>query len=234
MIPIRDSVRCERRPLVLAVLIAVNAGAFLFQQTLSPAESIALAYHYGVVPLRYSDPAWAELRGLDPGDYFPFLSSVFLHGGWLHILINMWSLWIFGRAVEDRLGPLRFAAFYLLCGLAAGATHAFFASRSPLPALGASGAIAGVIGAYATTFPRAQVVLLVPVLFYPLFFRMPALLFALIWFALQILEGAQQALAPAVAGGIAWWAHVGGFLSGIALMRLMHSGARGPWFQARS
>ena len=229
MIPIRDSVPCRRPTPVVAGLIAVNALVFLMVWSLPPQGVAAVIGDYALIPLRYTEPAWARAKGLDPTDYAPFLTNTFLHGGWLHVILNMWTLWIFGCAVEDRLGAARFTLLYFASGIIASASHFAFNAASPVPALGASGAIAGVIGAYAVRFPRARVVLLVPVLFLPLLFQVPALAFAAIWFALQVLQGAQEILAPTMAGGIAWWAHVGGFLAGVGLILVLRPPpGRGP------
>jgi membrane associated rhomboid family serine protease len=164
-------------------------------------------------------PALARSVGLDPNDYWPLLTNAFLHGGWLHIIFNMWTLYIFGPALEDRLGSVRFAILYLLAGVAASATHALFNAASMVPALGASGAIAGVIAAYAVRFPYAWVRILVPIVFIPLFFSIPAIAFAGIWFFMQLLQGANELFSPFQLGaGIAWWAHIGGFVAGWVLL----------------
>lgn len=147
----------------------------------------------------------------------PFLTNTFLHGGWLHLILNMWTLWIFGPAVEDRMGPGRFAVFYLLCGILASLAHALFNAGSMVPALGASGAIAGVIGCYTRMFPFARLVIVIPILFIPLFFEIPALTFAAVWFVMQVVPGLFSLIQPHDLGGIAWWAHIGGFLTGVLL-----------------
>ena len=142
---------------------------------------------------------------------------MFLHGGWMHIIGNMWTLWIFGDNVEDRMGPLRFVCFYLLCGLAAGLVHWFTNPDSTLPTVGASGAIAGVLGAYFFLFPYARVIVLIPVLFLPFFFELPALVYLGFWALSQVLSGTLSLVGPREVGGVAWWAHVGGFMAGIVL-----------------
>ncbi len=186
------------------------------------------------MPRRYLFPLWGELNGLSPLDLTPFITNTFLHGGWLHIILNLWTLYIFGPALEDRLGPVRFLALYLLAGLAASLTHAVFNATSPVPVLGASGAIAGVIAAYAVRFPYAWVRVIVPILFIPLFFSIPALVFAGIWFFMQVFQGASELMSPfASAGGIAWWAHIGGFVAGWVLLPLLEPSSasgkgRGP------
>jgi membrane associated rhomboid family serine protease len=140
-----------------------------------------------------------------------------LHGGWVHIIGNMWTLWIFGDNVEDRMGPMRFLFFYLLCGLAAGLIHCFANPESTLPTVGASGAIAGVMGAYFFLFPRSRVIVLIPILFIPFFFEVPAMIYIGFWALLQFFSGTLSLASADYVGGVAWWAHVGGFLTGILL-----------------
>src|SRR5262249_10212506 len=153
--------------------------------TLSKESLENFFYLFGLVPMRYTHPDWAQSVGLSTYNYWPFLTHMFLHGGWLHILGNMWVLWIFGDNVEDRMGSARFLIFYLLCGFIAGATQTAVTSESTVPSVGASGAIAGVMGAYLFMFPTSRVVVLVPILFFPLFFELPAVLFLGLWFFLQ-------------------------------------------------
>ena len=214
MFPVDSAVPHRYPPFVTWGLVLVNGLAFLYQLSLSPAELEAFLYRWALVPARYSDPLWAYERGLAPDNYLPFLTNTFLHGGWFHILSNMWMLWVFGPAVEDRLGKVRFLVFYLSAGIGASIAHALANWDSPIPALGASGAISGVVGAYVRLFPRARLIVLVPVLFLPLFFEVPAVLFALIWFLLQLIQGVGQFFAPEIGGGVAWWAHIGGFVIG--------------------
>src|SRR6266481_1710918 len=150
-------------------LIGINGGIFLYELTLTPHDLQGLFYLFGIVPARYTHPDWARWVGLPIDDYWPFLTSMFLHGGWAHIIGNMWALWIFGENVEDSMGPVSFLLFYLLCGLAAGIVHAYTNADSTMPTVGASGAIAGVMGAYFFLFPYSRVVVLVPVFFFPFF-----------------------------------------------------------------
>jgi membrane associated rhomboid family serine protease len=220
-------------------LIGANVVVFLYLLGLGETERQSFLYRHALVPLRYFSPRWGLHHGLPPTDLSPFLTNIFLHGGWLHLILNMWTLYIFGPALEDRLGPARFAVLYLAAGIAASAAHALFNASSALPALGASGAIAGVIAAYAVRFPYAWVQILVPVLFIPLFFSIPAIVFAGIWFFMQLVQGTGALLVPFSGGGIAWWAHIGGFVAGWLLLavldrrrggapgRLRYNG--GPW-----
>lgn len=221
MIPIRDSIVVRTTPSVVYALIIANALVFLFQISMTGLIGREFIYEYALVPLRYANPDWAVYQGLSPNDYFPFVSSFFMHGGWLHILLNMWTLYIFGSSVESRYGSVAFFVFYMLCGLAANIAHFYFNQSSPVPVLGASGAVAGVMGAYAMTFPRARLIMLFPIVFIPLFFELPALSFVVLWFGLQVLQGAVEMLRPSMGGGIAWWAHIGGFIAGIALLPLL-------------
>ena len=221
MFPLRDTIPSRRAPLVTWGLIALNCLVFAYQMTV-PEGSIPRLFHlWGMVPARFSSPGWAAEAGYPPSLALPFMTSMFLHGGFFHLLSNMWTLWIFGDNVEDRMGRPRYLAFYLLCGLAAGLVHWLTNLDSTVPTIGASGAIAGVLGAYLVLYPRARVVTLVPLFFWPLFFEIPALVYLGFWFVSQLLSGASaMASGAAGAGGIAWWAHVGGFLAGLAVHRL--------------
>ncbi|MCB1054347.1 MAG: rhomboid family intramembrane serine protease [Acidobacteria bacterium] len=216
MFPIRDNVPARRPPVATLVIIGVNTLVFLFELTLNQAQMQGLFYHYGLVPARLTNPLWAAQTGLG-FSLLPFLTTQFLHGGWFHLLGNMWMLWIFGDNVEDRLGSGRFIVFYLTCGGAAGLLHFLTNWSSTVPAVGASGAIAGVLGAYFLLHPGARVLTLIPVFFYPLFVEIPAAVFLGLWFLMQLFSGAVALLGPG--GGIAWWAHIGGFLAGMLWVR---------------
>ncbi len=227
MFPIRDTIPSRTPPVMTWLLIFANALVFLFELSLSEQELERLFYLFGLVPARYSHPEWALWVGFPIGDYWPFLTSMFLHGDWMHFVGNMWTLWIFGDNVEDRMGPVRFLIFYLLCGLAAGLTHYWTNMDSTIPTVGASGAISGVMGAYLILYPYAQVITLFPVFFYPVFFEVPAVLYLGIWFYSQFLSGVFSLLGPRQVGGIAWWAHMGGFVAGM-LLRFFFVQARRP------
>ena len=215
MIPLRDIQRSQSIPFVNYLLIAINVVAFLWELGLGKDLEKAF-FLYGLVPLRYSDPTLASRFTLLE-QAIPFLTSMFLHGGLFHLLGNMWSLFIFGDNVEDRLGHLRYLLFYLTCGLVAGVTHLMTNLRSPIPTIGASGAISGVMGAYFLLFPTARVLTLVPFFFFFQFVELPAFLFLGIWFLIQILSAG---VSSGGAGGVAWWAHIGGFLGGMILVKL--------------
>jgi len=218
MIPVMDSIPSRNTPIAMYGIILVNALVFFFEIQLPTGSRDQLFYVLGLVPARYTHPAWAQFVGFAADDYWPFLTSMFLHGGWLHIIGNMWMLYIFGDNVEDRMGPVGFLAFYLLCGIAAAVVHTWTNPTSTIPTVGASGAVAGVMGAYFVLFPRAQVVTLIPIFFYPLFVAFPAFVFIGMWAFIQFYNGTLSiwTLDPNV-GGIAWWAHVGGFAAGVIL-----------------
>jgi membrane associated rhomboid family serine protease len=220
LIPLRDTIPHRHKPVMTWTLIAINVAIFLYELSLPPQDLEQLFYMFGVVPARYSHPEWAQLAGLRVDDYWPFLTSMFLHGGWAHLIGNMWALWIFGDNVEDRMGPFRFLGFYLLTGLIAGVTHYLTNAASTVPTVGASGAIAGVLGAYFVMYPRARIIVLLPIFFFPFFFELPAVAYLLFWFLSQIIGGTIAGLSSAQVGGVAFWAHVGGFVAGIVLHRL--------------
>jgi len=218
VIPIRDNVPRRTFPFVNVALVAANAWAFAREIMLGPALDKFLL-RWGLVPLRYAQAG--TLAKLGAKLYFgPFLTSMFLHGSFLHILSNMWVLLIFGGSVEDRFGHARYLLFYVFAGIAAGLTQIWFSWGSPLPTIGASGAIAGVMGAYFFLYPWARVTVMVPlIIFFPTF-ETPAFLFLGLWLWTQISSGMALAGAGEL-GGVAWWAHVGGFVSGAVLLLLM-------------
>jgi membrane associated rhomboid family serine protease len=213
MFPIRTNVPTRHEAFLTWLIIAANAVIFLFEESLSANEQAALLYRFALLPARYQDPSVASSLSA----YWPLLTSTFLHGGWLHLIVNMWALALFGPAIEDRLGHARFLLFYLACGVAGSLTYLLLSPSSNIPVLGASGAIAGVLGSYTLLFPFARVIVLVPILFLPLFFSIPAIVFTLLWLATQLLSGVVQLFSPEGSGGIAWWAHVGGFVAGLLL-----------------
>ncbi len=228
MIPIKDTIHSRTFPWVNWLLVAVNVLVFvLIELPLSQSGLDQLVSTYGVTPDLCAAPIMKGLTGgalpglgtLIKGCGIPLITSMFLHGGWLHIIGNMWVLIIFGDNVEDRMGSLGYLAFYMICGVVSGLTQAFIAPSSNVPAIGASGAIAGVLAAYLVLYPRARVVTLVPIIIIPWFINIPAIIFILIWFALQFFSGL-AALGAGASGGVAYWAHVGGFICGLLLVRL--------------
>jgi membrane associated rhomboid family serine protease len=219
MIPIRNAVPSRYPPTITWFLIATNCLVFLLQNSLSPAELEEFLRDFALIPARYT--AGLAYGDLSLADLFPFFTMMFLHGGWLHLILNMWTLWLFGPTVEDRLGHGRYLAFYLACGLAASMAHVAFNPTSVVPALGASGAIAGVLGCYMRLFPLARVVVVVPIIFIPLFFEVYAFVFVGLWFLIQLFQGTAELFMPSASGGVAWWAHVGGFVAGLGLGPLL-------------
>lgn len=219
MFPIRDTIPSRHVPLMTWTLIGINVLVFVYQIGLPEGQLGRLIYSFGLVPARYFSPEWSLSVGLPRLAAWPFFSSMFLHGGFLHLILNVWTLWIFGDNVEDRMGPLRFLAFYLACGLVAGLAHLAFNLTSTVPTIGASGAIAGVLGAYLILYPGARVVIMIPIFFWPIFFELPAFIYLGFWFVSQFLSAAASTSGAAGSGGIAWWAHIGGFVAGLVLHR---------------
>ncbi|HVN53991.1 MAG TPA: rhomboid family intramembrane serine protease [Anaerolineaceae bacterium] len=213
MIPLKDTIRSATFPLTNWIFIILNAIVFLYELTLSPARLELFIQNYGLVP--------AHVNPLNPVSLLPFLTSMFIHSGWFHILSNMWVLFIFGDNVEDRMGSGRYFFFYLLSGFAAGLLQYFVMPTSEVPSIGASGAIAGVLGAYFLFYPRARVLTLIPIIIIPWFVEIPAIVYLGFWFVSQLFSGLLSLGAPAAqSGGVAWWAHVGGFLFGLIAARL--------------
>jgi len=214
MLPIRDLNPSRTRPVVNVLLIAANVLVFFFELSLGPRlEGFLMASAF--VPARAFEGGGAAL-------VTSALLSMFLHGGWGHLLGNMLFLWIFGDNVEDRLGHVRYLFFYLLCGYAATFAHAFFNAGSSMPAIGASGAISGVLGAYLFLYPTARIVTVIWLFIFVRFVEIPALVYLPFWFLLQFFSGVQslRAADPAMGGGVAWFAHIGGFIAGPILLLL--------------
>ena len=203
VIPLRDVIPSRTTPFVTVGIIAANALAFWFELSLPAGTRQVLICDFGIVPAAF---AWPTL-----------LSSMFLHGGWLHIIGNMWFLWIFGDNVEDRLGHGRYLAFYLLCGAVAGIAQALVSPDSYIPTIGASGAIAGVMGAYFVLYPRSRVLTLIWLFVFVDIVEIPAVFFLGFWFLMQLFSGVGSVAQTAGNhGGVAFWAHVAGFLFGVA------------------
>jgi rhomboid family protein len=221
MIPLMNTIPSRRLAVMTYTLIAINCAVFLFQIGLSPRGLERFLYTFALIPARYFAPLPFGEADLTLFDYLPFITAMFLHGGWMHLIFNMWSLYLFGRTVEDRLGPGRYLAFFLACGVLAGVTHAMFNATSPVPVVGASGAIAGVMGCFIRLFPWARIIVLVPVIFVPFFFELPAMAFIGLWFVIQVLQGVTELFATSTGAGVAWWAHIGGFVGGLAFGSLL-------------
>ncbi len=227
MLPLRDNIPSRYPPVMTVGLIILSTLVFLFTITL-PAETVRkIFFLYGLVPARVLAPGLLSVQAGPGARFFPFISSMFLHGNWSHLISNMWALWLFGDNIEDRLGSFRFLVFYLFSGIVAGVIHILANPSGQVPAIGASGAVAGVMGAYFLLYPTAKIVTLVPVFFFPMFLNIPALLYLGGWFFMQLFQGAISFLGPGAAGGIAWWAHVGGFLTGLVMIRRFLRGVRG-------
>lgn len=232
MIPLRDDNPTTQVPVVTLALIAACTGVFLLQGAGQEVLDDVTA-RFSMVPARvFGEDAVLELSTgygrsssvrLPPAavnEWLTLLTCTFLHGSWLHLIGNVWILWIFGDNVEERFGRVKYLLFYLLCGVLASATHLFTDPRSPVPTVGASGAIAGVMGAYIVLYPHARVHALLPIGFFLQFVVVPAWVFLGIWFALQVIPGLATLGAEAV-GGVAWWAHIGGFVAGAVAALLM-------------
>ena len=221
MIPLRDENPSTTVPVVTRILIAINVAAFIYEVVLGPVLKPFLM-EWGLVPerltlaLRYREEPWL-VAGLT------LVSSMFLHGGWMHLIGNMWYLWVFGDNVEDRFGHAGYLLFYLAAGVIAGLTQVAINPLSSLPTVGASGAIAGVLGAYAVAFPRARVITLVPLFIFIQIIPLPALVVLGLWFVIQFFSG-WLTLGSAMSGGIAFWAHIGGFAFGALAMLLLARG----------
>lgn len=219
MIPLRDANPSRQFPAVTYGIIAACVVAFLYELLLGP-ELRVWILHYGIVPVRYTR-ADVAARFTLADQAIPFVTTLFLHGGWMHLIGNMWVLHIFGDNVESALGRGRYLVFYLLCGLAASVLHIVTNPASRIPTIGASGAIAGVMGAYFVLYPRAKVLTFVPIFFYFTLIELPAYVFLGLWFLMQFFSGTFSLMGGgAQVGGVAWWAHIGGFIAGMVLLRI--------------
>jgi len=219
MIPLKDDIPARRFPVVNISLIGVNIAVFLFEWASGPHIN-QLIMRFGFVPARFSSMySWDYL---DISRYTTIFTSLFLHGSLFHVLANMWVLWIFGDNVEDCMGRLRYLIFFFLCGIASVVAQALSNPDSTLPLVGASGAISGVLGAYFLTYPRARILTLVPIFILFYLIDLPAFIFLGLWFFIQFVSGYASMMAKdaATGGGIAWWAHVGGFGAGVVLVHL--------------
>ena len=211
MFPLYDTVRSRTFPFINLTIILANVLAFVYELRMDPATLKEFIFAWGLIPARFlSDPSmgWRTI-----------FSSMFLHGGWFHIINNMWVLLIFGDNVEARMGKIRYLFFYLLSGVAAGLLQTYILPTSTTPMIGASGAVAGVLGAYLILFPHSRIASLVPILFIFTIVEIPAMLFLLFWFFSQLYSG-WLAIQGGSGSGIAWWAHIGGFAFGVLMVFL--------------
>ena len=227
MIPVSDTVRSRTTPYVNVALILVNVSVFIYELTLSQLDVNLFFIDHGVIPARLVD--WVEHpSGL--GQPLTVVTSAFIHGGWLHLIGNMLYLWVFGDNVEDALGHLRYLVFYLLSATAAVALQVALDQNSLIPMVGASGAIAGVLGAYLVLYPRAVVGVVIPIIWFFGPLPVPAIFLIIFWFVLQLFAGvATIGTATGASEGVAVWAHVGGFLAGFLIVLLLR-----PFIPARS
>jgi len=213
MIPLRDTQPSYTFPFVTVSIIVLNVLAFLYEFSMDPYELNFFIAHYGLIPTRFQ---WMDV-----------LTSIFLHGGWMHLIGNMWFLWIYGDNIEDILGHAQYLIFYLLCGIAATMVHVVFNFDSRVPTVGASGAIAGVMGAYVVKFPHSRITTLVPVFVFLTTMEIPAYFILLYWFVIQFFSGVGSVGHSHLSqGGVAWFAHIGGFLAGIVLILVMRTNDR--------
>ncbi len=208
MIPIRDEIKTHRTPLVNYALIVVNVLVFLWM-FLNSSNLESIYYEYALIPSNF-------LNGIDAGDITDILTSMFMHGGWMHLLGNMLYLWIFGDNIEDRLGHIGYLIFYLAGGVAAALLQVVISPSSGIPMLGASGAIAAVLGAYLVMYPNSRVYTFVPIGFFARLTLMPAIIVLGLWFVLQLLSGVGS-LGALDQGGTAYFAHIGGFIFGLVV-----------------
>ncbi len=238
ILPVGSTAPRERTAWTTYTIITLSTAAFLWQQSLAQPDSLRFLVEFALIPRRYSDPQWAIWHGLDPANRLPYLTMALLHGGWLHLILNMWTLWLFGRAVESRIGWPRFLLLYLLVGLAAAWAHVQVYPTSSSPVIGASGAVAGVLGAHLWLFVRSRVVVFVLVVVIPLFLRLPAVWFGLAWLGLQLYMGTTALTQPAGGTNVAWWAHIGGCVAGLIAAPVLAPprrrppappGPAGPW-----
>lgn len=216
MIPLYDTIPGRYRPVMTLTIIAINVVVFFMEITLPPSVLDQLISVYGFTPSHLTTS----------NHFISLFTAMFLHGGWMHIIGNMWALWLFGNNVEDRMGPWRFLMFYLVTGFLASLTHYYINPLSNVPVVGASGAIAGVMGAYFILYPRARVLTLIPIIIFPWFVEIPAFIYLGFWVLSQIFSGTMSLIAASAAGTVAFWAHVGGFAGGMFLHRLFFSPSR--------
>jgi membrane associated rhomboid family serine protease len=215
MIPLKDDAPSSTFPFVILLLIFINIILFLHEVSLGKSLEPFIR-NYAIIPTHFF-----SFKTHNFSRFYPLITSTFLHGSWLHLLGNMWFLWIFGDNIEHRMGHLRFPFFYLVCGIVSGLVHIYINPGSSIPSIGASGAISGILGAYFVLYPFSRVNTLVPIFFFFYFVKLPAFFFLGLWFLIQFFSGAiSLSSTEAMTGGVAWWAHIGGFVAGIILLPL--------------
>jgi len=220
MIPLRDNAAPRRLTLANTILIAANLAAFIYELSLGP-RVVDFVGRFAMVPAEVTNSLSMHPLGASLRPATTILTSMFLHGGIWHVLGNMLYLFIFGAAVEYRMGASRYAAFYFASGIAAALATILIAPESRVPVIGASGAIAGVLGAYFIFYPRGRITTILPIFIFIQVIEIPAVIYLLLWFAIQLYAGIAAGQQGAAMGGVAWWAHVGGFLFGLALGPLL-------------
>ncbi len=214
MIPLKDNIPSRGFPFFTLLLIGANVAVFIYELSLGDLLE-RLVFVYGIVPKTFLSMQYADIKG-SINHFLPLITATFLHGGWFHLLSNMWFLWLFGDNIESHIGHMRFFFFYILCGVVGYLFHTVAQPQSMIPAIGASGAIAGVLGAYLYLYPGARIITLVPIFFFLTMVEVPAFLFLGFWFIIQFLNGLSCfAQVGCLEGGIAWWAHIGGFVCGL-------------------
>ena len=215
MIPLRDDKPTELRPVVTVLLIVLNLATWVLLQGAGMDLRVlqASVYDFGTIPCDLTNQCTLQGEGLG---WAQLVTSMFMHGGWQHLLGNMLFLWVFGNNIEDSMGHTRFILFYLICGVVAGLAHVFFSPASQIPAVGASGAIGGVMGAYVVLYPQARVQTWIPPLF---IVHIRAWFFLIYWFFIQVVMGVGSLGAQGDSGGVAVWAHIGGFVAGLVLIK---------------
>jgi len=223
LIPLRDTIPSRRFPIMNYLIICVNTIIFIYEILLGT-QLDRFLFKYGLVPIYFI--AAFKIEEISVWSAFvPFFTSMFLHGGWMHLIGNMWFLYVFGDNVEDKLGHIKYLFFYISCGVIAAVSQLIISWGSRVPMIGASGAIAGVLGAYMILFPHSRVLTLVPIFVFIQLVEIPAFVFLFLWFVMQFFYGAVSFVAISQ-GGVAWWAHIGGFVAGIFLIRVL----RGRWY----
>ncbi|WP_394754755.1 rhomboid family intramembrane serine protease [Crenothrix sp.] len=216
MIPIRDTAPCYSKPYVTWGLMIIWIVIFVSMKLMPDEMSVRLLNIYGMVPIRYSSTRWAAVANIPFDYYFSFISNLFLHGNWMHLVANLLFMWIFGDNVEDRMGRLPFLVFYLICGFFASILQWYFDPMLAIPVVGASGAIAGVLAAYFFLYPLERVILFL----FPILVPVPAIAFLGIWVMIQLHDATTSVLFEGGTIDVAWWAHIGGFITGCILYRL--------------
>lgn len=225
MIPIRDTIQSRSFPIVNTILIIVNILVFFYELSLG-SDLPRFINEYGLVPASFT----TSVRTDSFGRIYPLFTFMFLHSGWLHIIGNMLYLYIFGDNVEDRMGHFKYLLFYLITGLISAFSQTLINRYSTIPMIGASGAIAGVLGAYILYFPRSKVLTLLPIFFFIQIVEIPAVAFLLFWFIIQFFSGVASLAVTQNGGGVAFWAHIGGFIAGLVLARPFQK--RGYYYEA--